>query len=200
MLTPGCLKVTDACFSVEFFNSGGIVLFAFTNQANVLPVYQELVNPVKRRLMKIIRNTILLVVILYLIMGNAGYFSTLNNTTEIVLTRPPPTTSWSTDWFMTFCAVLVLSTMCCNILTNYMPFRNSLYFMITGREDFSSKFNWVCTYCFQFGVALCSILFPSVSNVLAIFGGITSTNIVYIVPRKCPFLLSSLFKRPMLAL
>ena len=48
--------MTTTCFSAQFFNGAGIILFAFTNQCNVLPVYSELVNPVKYRLMKIIKR------------------------------------------------------------------------------------------------------------------------------------------------
>ena len=35
-------------------------------------------------------------------------------------------------------------------------------------------------------------MFPNVSNVLAIFGGIASVNIVYIVPRKFPLKITDL--------
>ena len=72
-----------------------------------------------------------------------------------------------------------------NIVMNYMPFRNSLYFMSTGKEEFSTKFNIICTVCFQVATCSVSIVFPNVSNVLAIFGGIASVNIVYIVPLFC---------------
>ena len=66
----------------------------------MLPVYSELVNPVKRRLMKIIRRTILLVLILYLVMSLSGYWATLNNTPEVVLLRYPPIKDWDHDWLM----------------------------------------------------------------------------------------------------
>ena len=179
-----CLQVTNVCYSAQFFNGAGIILFAFTNQCNVLPVYQELVNPVKYRLMKIITRSIILVFSLYMIMSLSGYFSTLNNTPEVVLSREPPTEEWSTDWLQTIASILVLSTMVTNIVMNYIPFRNSLYFMSTGKENFSTKFNIICTVCFQVATCSVSIKFPNVSNVLAIFGGIASVNIVYIVPRK----------------
>lgn len=179
-----CLQVTNVCYSAQFFNGAGIILFAYTNQCNVLPVYQELVNPVKYRLMKIIRRSLLLIYTLYILMSLAGYFSTLNNTPEIVLSREPPTEEWTTDWLQTIASILVISTMVTNIVMNYIPFRNSLYFMTTGKENFSTKFNIICTVCFQVACCSVSIVFPNVSNVLAIFGGIASVNIVYIIPRK----------------
>lgn len=146
--SSSCLKQTYTCYSFQFFNGAGIILFAFTNQCNVLPVYKELVNPVKRRLMKIISRSISLVFGLYVVMSFAGYFSTLNNTPEIILSRDPPTPGWDVDWLQTVASILVLSTMVSNIVLNYMPFRNSLYFMVTGQENFSNKFNLICTACF----------------------------------------------------
>lgn len=181
----GCLQTTNFCFSAQFFNGAGIILFAFTNQCNVLPVYSELQNPVKYRLMKIIRRSIILVLALYITMSLAGYFSTFQNTPEIILSRQPPEINWNVDWFTTIAAILVMTVMVSNIVLNYIPFRNSLYFMSTGREKFSTKFNIICTVCFQVATCSVSIVFPSVSNVLAIFGGIASVNIVYIVPLFC---------------
>jgi len=146
--------------SAQFFNGAGIVLFAFTNQCNVLPVYSELKNPVKRRLMSIIRRTIILVLALYLVMSLSGYFATLDNTPEVILLRDPPLADWTTDWMMMVASVLVLSTMVANIVLNYMPFRNSLYFMFTGKEDFSQKFNLIATAAFQAATCSVSIVFP----------------------------------------
>ena len=80
-----------------------------------------------------------------------------------------------------------MSVMVTNIVLNYIPFRNALYFMFTGKENFSTKFNIICTACFQASICFISIVYPSVSNVLAIFGGIASVNIVYIVPCKYSF-------------
>lgn len=91
---PGCLQVNDVCYSAQFFNGGGVILFAFTNQCNVMPVYKELVNPVKRRLMTIIRRSTILVFVLYVFMSMSGYLSTKNNTPQVVLTRDPPTEEW----------------------------------------------------------------------------------------------------------
>ena len=143
-----CLQVTTTCYSAQFFNGAGIILFAFTNQCNVLPVYSELVNPVKYRLMKIIKRSIILVLALYICMSVPGYLSTLNNTPEVVLSRQPFTSKWSTDWFSIGCSCLVVTVMVTNIVLNYIPFRNSLYYMTTGREKFSTKFNIICTACF----------------------------------------------------
>lgn len=98
--------------------------------------------------MKIITRSIIIVLVVYVAMGLGGYFSTLNNTSQVVLTRPAPIASWSHDWVMIFCSIFVMSVMACNIMLNYMPFRNALYFMVMGRDDFSQKYNIICTIIF----------------------------------------------------
>jgi len=71
------LSIVYANWSFEIFNAAGIVFFAFTNQAQLLPVYSELVNPEKRRIMKVISRSSVIVLIFYTMVALTGYFSTL---------------------------------------------------------------------------------------------------------------------------
>lgn len=93
--------VMNACPSFSFFNGVGIAFFAFTNHAQLLPIYNELDNPVKRRIMKVIKRSTFMVTIFYILMGMFGYFSTLGRTTDIVLLRET-LPEMETDYFMIF--------------------------------------------------------------------------------------------------
>jgi amino acid permease len=77
------------CPSFSFFGSAGIVFFAFTNQAQLLPIYNNLDNPIKRRIIKVITRSTSIVTIFYLLMGFFGYLATASMTSEIVLFREP---------------------------------------------------------------------------------------------------------------
>ena len=144
----GCLTPVAFCWSSQSMSSAGAILFAFTNQCNVLPVYTELKNPVKRRLMRIITTSISIILGLYLVMTYAAYFSTLQNTPPIILSRPAANTDWNYDWPLVPCQVLIMSTMVTNIVLNYMPFRNSLNYLITGKTEITTRFNIICTALF----------------------------------------------------
>lgn len=102
------------------------------------------------------------------------------------MSRPGAYPNWQYDWPLVPCQVLIMSTMVTNIVLNYIPFRNSLHYMINGHMDISRKFNYICTFLFQTATCLISIVFPNVQSVLSVFGGVASVNIVYIVP--CKFL------------
>jgi len=52
-----------------------------------LPVYNELDNPVKRRIMKVISRSTFMVSLFYITMAMFGYFSTLGRTPDIIIAR-----------------------------------------------------------------------------------------------------------------
>ena len=88
-LTEDESRIRTVCPSFSFFGSAGIVFFAFTNQAQLLPIYNNLDNPIKRRIIKVIARSTSIVTTFYLLMGLFGYLATANMTSEIVLFREP---------------------------------------------------------------------------------------------------------------
>mmetsp|Transcript_101238 Transcript_101238/g.139758 ORF Transcript_101238/g.139758 Transcript_101238/m.139758 type:complete len:264 (+) Transcript_101238:1078-1869(+) len=173
------------CFSMDTFATAGIVFFAFTNQCNMFPVYSELVRPAKYRLMKIIYRAIIIVVTCYICMSFFGYFSTLDCTPPVIFERAPFSPELQIDWTMTVATLLIGVVMVSNIATNYFPFRGITIYMITGKQEITTKLNIIITICFQIGTSVVCIMFPHVTDVLSVFGGIASTNICYLVPLTC---------------
>jgi amino acid permease len=112
-LAPEFREVRVACVSMNFFNGVGITFFAFTNQQALFPIYNDLENPSKVRIMKIVKRSTLIVVIFYMLMGMFGYFSTLGKTPDIVLVRDN-IPGVSTDWFNLFASICVLVVMVVN--------------------------------------------------------------------------------------
>jgi membrane protein YqaA with SNARE-associated domain len=134
--------------------------------------------------MKVIQRSTIVVVFFYVMMAIFGYFSTLGSTPEIVITRMN-IPGFERDYFQILAACALMVVMVGNCVTNYMPFKNSLYFMCTGQQQVPQKWNIIITTCFWAAVVLVSIVFPNVTKVLGIFGGITSVNICYLIPVIC---------------
>ena len=103
----------------------------------MLPVYSELVNPVKRRILSIVKRSIVIVWFFYTFYCVAGYLSTLKDTPEVVITRVIkfPIPGFTKDYFIVAACILISIVMIVNIVANYMPFRNNLYYMISGSND-----------------------------------------------------------------
>ena len=75
---------------------------------------------------------------------------------------------------------------------NYNPFRNQLFYISFGRDTFSQKENFVCTSIFIAVTCFISIVFPDVSSVLGISGGLNATSIQFLVPMICSIKVSGL--------
>ena len=133
--------------------------------------------------MKVISRSTVIVGIFYSIMAIFGYASTLGRTPEILIIREN-LPGLSTDIFMMIAKICVMIVMVVNCVINYMPFRSSLYMMIYDHDDISKKHNLIITAVFFFFVTLIAIIFPKVTSILGIFGGLASTCICYVVPCK----------------
>jgi len=68
---------------------------------------------------------------------------------------------------------------------NFNPFRNLFFYVFYGRENFSQKENIVCTSIFIAVTCFLAIVFPDVSSVLGILGGLNATSIQFLVPMIC---------------
>lgn len=81
---------------------------------------------------------------------------------------------------------MIAIVMIVNFVCNYMPFRNSCYYVITGsRELITQKWNFILTTAFVVANGTISVVFPQVTTVLGIFGGFSSVNICYLIPVYC---------------
>jgi len=65
-----------------------ICIFSFTAHTSVFMMKAELTNDIERRIKKIFFRSITFELILYLVTAYAGYFSVLDNTPELIITRP----------------------------------------------------------------------------------------------------------------
>lgn len=133
--------------------------------------------------MKVSITSNLVVTVFYILMGFFGYFSTLGRTPDIVMLREH-LPSLDPDYYIIVASSAVLIVMVVNCVTNYLPFRSALFTLIYDHDDISKKQNIIITACFYVVVTITSIVFPNVSSVLGIFGGLTSTSICYFIPCK----------------
>lgn len=121
---------------LDFFSGCSITFFSFTCQASILPIYSELVNPNEKRMMKVIGRSLLIDCLFYCAIALVGYFSTLDDTPDLVIARPA---LHGTDYAMTISCIAVILVVLVSSPANYFPFKNTLNFMITGKTEVSTK-------------------------------------------------------------
>lgn len=180
---PG-VEVEYACIDWNFFTGASITFFAYTCHVQLLPIYSELVNPNERRIKKVVSRSVFIDVIFYVSIALAGYFSTYNLTPKIVLDRSLPGDT-SPDPFLMIAQLAIVMVLFVAVPVNYNPFRNQVFYVFFNRDHFSQKENLVCTGIFIAVTCFLAIVFPNVSAVLGILGGLNATSIQFLVPMIC---------------
>jgi len=84
---------------------------------------------------------------------------------------------------MLLAALSIALIMVMSVPVNHHPFRSAIFCIILGRkEDFSKKENIVATALFSLLTCTVAVLFPSITAVLQIIGGLCSVTMCYLIP------------------
>jgi len=170
-----------ACPDLNLFIGASMTFFAYTCQVQILPVYSELVNPNAKRMKKVINRSIAVDIFFYVLISYAGYFATLNKTSNIMLEREP-IEGHSVDYAMVISTIAIIVVLINCIPVNYLPFRQQIFYIFFKKEDCSKMENIVCTAIFILSTAIVAIVYPEITKVLTILGGLCSVTIAYLVP------------------
>ena len=150
----------------------------------MLPVYSELVKPNFRRIKKVVDRAQSFHMVFYLLIASAGYFSTFNATSDVVIQRDP-LPNYSPDYTMLASAIGICIVLFAAFPQVYSPCRNQFFLLFFNEPNFSQKANFIVTIIF-IGVTACvAIFYPNISAVLSILGGLCSVSICYTIPCKC---------------
>jgi len=139
------------------------------------------VNPVSRRIKKVINRSVLVEFFFYFLIAYAGYFSTFNHTANIILEREPLARQ-NIDFAIQIAVIAIITVLIESIPVNYIPFRAQVFYIFFKREECSLKENLLCTAIFIALTALVAIAYPEITQVLSILGGLCSVTISYLIP------------------
>ena len=178
------VNVEYACFDWNFFTGASITFFAYNCHFQLLPIYSELINPNERRIKKVVARSVFIDFLFYVTIALTGYFSTYNKTPKIVLDRSIPGDD-TPDPFLMLSQLGIVLVLFVAVPVNYNPFRNQVFYVFFGRDNFSNKENIVCTGCFIGVSCFLAIIYPDVSAILGIMGGLNATSIQFLVPLIC---------------
>jgi len=146
-----------------------------------MPVYSELVNPNFKRISKVIVRSLITDMFFYMIIGVAGYMSTFNYTQSIVVERKP-LEGYDRDYYMLVGAACICLIMVASLPVNYHPWRYQVFIFCFGRDEFNQKENFMITAVFMIFCTAVAIVFPNITSVLSILGGLCSCTMSYLIP------------------
>uniref|UniRef100_A0A7S3MZG2 Amino acid transporter transmembrane domain-containing protein n=1 Tax=Strombidium inclinatum TaxID=197538 RepID=A0A7S3MZG2_9SPIT len=172
-----------------------MTFFAYTCQIQLLPIYSELVNPSYKRIRKVINRSISVDFFFYFVIAAAGYFSQFDKTAQIVLEREfLPGKDMDYPLMISIFALIVCILVAFPI--NYNPWRQQLFTNFLGMEEYSQTANAITTLLFTAFTCIVSILFPNISQVISIMGGLCASTMCYLIPL---IILLKLSKKPLLS-
>ena len=178
------VEIDLACFDWNVFTGASITFFSYTCTFQLLPIYRELNNPNERRLKKVVNRSIFIDFLFFSTIALAGYFSTYNKTPKIVLDRTIPGDN-SPDLFLVLAQLVIVMVLFVAVPLTYNALRNQTFCLFFGRGNFSTKENIVCTGIFISFTCFVSIVFPNLSSIIGITGGLNATSIQFLVPMIC---------------
>jgi len=175
-------KMQAFVIDANILTSFSLVFFAYTCQMALMPVYSELINPNYRRIKKIVTRALSVDLMFYILIACAGYFSTFNATSDVVIQRPP-LPGLNPDYPALIAAFAICIVLFAAFPSNYSPCRNQFFLLCyPEKETFSNKANLMLTVIFIVLTCSVAVFYPNVSTVLSILGGGCSVSICYTVP------------------
>lgn len=167
-------------FDDAILDSVAITFFAYTCHASLFPIYSELSAPNRKRMNKVIKRSILVDALFYLVVAIPGYLSTFDDTPPLVVNRAP--LSGERDIFMMIARIAIWISMIFGFPVNYNPFRNNLFHFMKGTTEFTNRENFIMTTITVALATTLAILFPNITSVISILGGFFSVIICYLTP------------------
>ncbi len=107
-------------YDFSLFQVIGMMFFSFTCHLNLLPVYQELRNPLTRRINKVIVRSIIVDLIFYILISLTGYFSFMSLTGKLI------TENGGDDVFYIIARIIVILPVTIGVPVNVIAFKASL--------------------------------------------------------------------------
>eukprot|EP00350_Pseudokeronopsis_sp_OXSARD2_P004975 CAMPEP_0170563654 /NCGR_PEP_ID=MMETSP0211-20121228/67987_1 /TAXON_ID=311385 /ORGANISM="Pseudokeronopsis sp., Strain OXSARD2" /LENGTH=129 /DNA_ID=CAMNT_0010882145 /DNA_START=691 /DNA_END=1077 /DNA_ORIENTATION=- len=86
------------------------------------------------------------------------------------------------DYLQLVAVVAVMTVVIVKTLTNILPFKINLYSLLYGKGEMTQTFNVGICVLLCASTSYLALVFPNISSVLGLFGGVASVNICFLVP------------------
>lgn len=164
---------------LTFFPCLATMFFSFTCHVGAFPVYKTLKENNFKRINKVFLRSIILDVVIYIVVGIAGFLTEPVNPNSLIIYR---TSIFENDIFMTIAKIGIILNLICSTPANYNAFRLSFFETILRREDIPNSLNLALTIPTLLIVATIGALFNKIIAYISILGGFCSVTISFLYP------------------
>ena len=160
------------------------LFYAFSCHVGVFPVLNTLRDPSPKRINIIFKNSIILDISCYLIIGFFGYLTQPIDTPDLIIERKK---LFKNDFLMIIGQICFIFTLIAKISANYNALRSCLINLFKlnkshNQNQISNITNFTLTECSLIITTLIAVLFQSISSYISLIGGFCSIVISVLIP------------------
>ncbi|CDW85384.1 UNKNOWN [Stylonychia lemnae] len=175
----------------DFFQNYSLAVFAFACHIDFVQIYEEMSEKNPQRVSKIVYRSVTINTIFYLIIGLAGYFSTYEMTNKIVIDREP-LIGQHIDLLLMIGRIMSVFALCIAFPLKMIPLKQILIHQMYSKEHQMTKGQSILmSFGFVMLTSVIAIIYPNITGVLSIIGGLCSVTIGYVLPTICYIKLNS---------
>ena len=158
------------------------LFYAFSCHVGVFPVLNTLKSPTPERINLLFKDSIILDITCYLIIGISGYLTQPIDTPDLIIERKK---IFKNDFLMIIGQICFIFTLIAKICANYNALRNcliNLFGLKKTQNQISNKTNFLLTESFLIISTFIAIIFQSISSYISLIGGFCSVIISVLIP------------------
>lgn len=167
------------------FQSITICFFAYTCHINVFSVYDELHDPLMRRMLKVAGRSVVAEIVVYSTMALSGFLMFRGYTPQNILDHNllhPEIGFHSSDYLVLLAKFAVVCALIVAFPLNMHPMRKQLNELLWQHEDHSEVRHWIVTTVATLLALVVAIEVPSVSTVFGLLGASCCIHFCFILP------------------
>jgi amino acid permease len=166
----------------NIFSVIGICLFSYCGGQNIPSIYNELLLRSPSRIKKVILRGMATIILFYCLMALIGYLTTLHDTPELIVFRPPISGSKDEDWPMVLARLTVIIYLNMNLPMNLYPTRMCLERILFNTQPPNMILHCLLTTIILTSNLLIALLLPDALFFFRIVGSFGAMAICITIP------------------
>ncbi|CDW77672.1 UNKNOWN [Stylonychia lemnae] len=172
-------------FDWDFFPNFSIAFFAFACHIDFIQIYYEMNEKNPKRASKLVYRSVAINILFYLSIGLAGYFSTYEMTKKIVIDREP-LIGQHIDLPLMIGRVMIIIGLCIAFPLRMVSLKQIFIKLIYSQEHQMTQGQSISmSFGFVVLTSVISIIYPDITGILSIIGGLCSVTMCYVLPTIC---------------
>jgi hypothetical protein len=169
----------------SFLDSFSIFLYGYASHNGIFTIYAELNQPTLRRSKKVLNRAIIFLFFLFSMIAFSGFFSLIEKTPSIFISRPALSFFNGKDYFIMVSKFLFILSLQCFCATNYNVLRTPIRSFFFKGENIPFKWDFFITiFVFILSNSL-TYFIDNVIKIIGILGGLCAVIVCYLCPILC---------------